>query len=56
MKLGDWFRVVQLLQNVGGSDELLARAYNSIGDYYADRMKSVVNTENPFQESTKDIV
>ena len=39
MRLGDWFRVIQLIQSVGGSDELLTRAFNSVGDYYSDRMK-----------------
>nr|CAB3267696.1 WD repeat-containing protein 35 [Phallusia mammillata] len=41
MKLGDWFRVVQLLKSgSGGSDDKqLIRAWNAIGDYYADRQK-----------------
>jgi WD repeat-containing protein 35 len=40
-KLGDWFRVVQLLKTGGdgGDDALLERAWNAIGDYYADRQK-----------------
>eukprot|EP00002_Diphylleia_rotans_P007172 TRINITY_DN1668_c0_g1_i5.p1 TRINITY_DN1668_c0_g1~~TRINITY_DN1668_c0_g1_i5.p1 ORF type:complete len:840 (+),score=196.96 TRINITY_DN1668_c0_g1_i5:209-2728(+) len=39
MRLGDWFRVVQLLQSGGGEDTLMKRAWNEIGDYYADRQK-----------------
>ena len=44
MRLGDWFRVVQLVQTntFGGTvanDELLSIAWNKIGDYYADRQK-----------------
>ena len=57
MKLGDWFRVVQLLKTGGGAgenakdrtgiflksvlghDALLEKAWNAIGDYYADRQK-----------------
>jgi WD repeat-containing protein 35 len=39
MRLGDWFRVVQLLQSGGGDDALLNRAWNEIGDYYAERYK-----------------
>jgi len=39
--LGDWFRVVQLVQTGGGGgdDELLKRAWKEIGDYYASRQK-----------------
>ena len=39
MRLGDWFRVVQLVQSGGGDDELLSLAWNRIGDYYAARQK-----------------
>ncbi|XP_031567757.1 WD repeat-containing protein 35-like isoform X2 [Actinia tenebrosa] len=41
VKLGDWFRVVQLLKTGGGGgdDQLLEQAWNAIGDYYADRQK-----------------
>lgn len=41
IKLGDWFRVVQLLKagDSGGEDALLEQAWNAIGDYYADRQK-----------------
>ena len=39
-KLGDWFRVVQLLKHGSvGDDKMLEKAWNSIGDYYADRQK-----------------
>ena len=39
-KLGDWFRVVHLLKTGGGGDDqALEEAWNSIGDYYADRQK-----------------
>ncbi|XP_064652091.1 WD repeat-containing protein 35-like [Lineus longissimus] len=40
-KLGDWFRVVQLLKTGagGGDDVQLEEAWNAIGDYYADRQK-----------------
>ncbi|XP_039604109.1 WD repeat-containing protein 35 isoform X1 [Polypterus senegalus] len=41
IKLGDWFRVVQLLKSGSGDsdDTLLEQAYNAIGDYFADRQK-----------------
>ncbi|XP_072032249.1 WD repeat-containing protein 35-like isoform X2 [Amphiura filiformis] len=41
IKLGDWFRVVQLLKagSGGGDDTQLIQAWNAIGDYYADRQK-----------------
>lgn len=39
MRLGDWFRVVQLVQAGGGNDETLTLAWNKIGDYFADRQK-----------------
>ncbi|TMW62517.1 hypothetical protein Poli38472_005135 [Pythium oligandrum] len=38
-RLGDWFRVVQLVQSGGGNDTLLVHAWNMIGEYYADRHK-----------------
>mmetsp|Transcript_12201 Transcript_12201/g.31343 ORF Transcript_12201/g.31343 Transcript_12201/m.31343 type:complete len:1210 (-) Transcript_12201:196-3825(-) len=37
VRLGDWFRVIQLSQ--GGDEDVLRQAWNSIGDYYADRGK-----------------
>lgn len=41
IKLGDWFRVLQLLKTGSGDsdDALLKQAYNAIGDYFADRQK-----------------
>ncbi|PSN48259.1 WD repeat-containing protein 35, partial [Blattella germanica] len=37
-KLGDWFRVVQLMKmGSGGSDIQMEVAWNSIGDYFVDR-------------------
>eukprot|EP00928_Gymnodinium_smaydae_P071095 TRINITY_DN54772_c0_g1_i1.p1 TRINITY_DN54772_c0_g1~~TRINITY_DN54772_c0_g1_i1.p1 ORF type:complete len:1239 (-),score=345.63 TRINITY_DN54772_c0_g1_i1:123-3839(-) len=37
VRLGDWFRVIQLAQ--GGDEDLLQQAWSAIGDYYADRGK-----------------
>lgn len=41
IKLGDWFRVLQLLKSGSGDcdDSLLVQAYNAVGDYFADRQK-----------------
>eukprot|EP01006_Ploeotia_vitrea_P054301 TRINITY_DN67870_c2_g4_i1.p1 TRINITY_DN67870_c2_g4~~TRINITY_DN67870_c2_g4_i1.p1 ORF type:complete len:1236 (-),score=168.86 TRINITY_DN67870_c2_g4_i1:194-3901(-) len=39
IRLGDWFKVVQLVQEGGGDDCLIQNAWNHIGDYYADRQK-----------------
>lgn len=42
IKLGDWFRVVQLLrtwQGAQGGDKLMSEAANRIGHYFADRLK-----------------
>ncbi|XP_060781150.1 WD repeat-containing protein 35 [Neoarius graeffei] len=41
IKLGDWFRVLQLLRSGSGDsdDTLQEQAYNAIGDYFADRQK-----------------
>lgn len=41
IKLGDWFRVLQLLRIASGDcdDALLEQAYNGVGDYFADRQK-----------------
>ncbi|KAJ3057254.1 WD repeat-containing protein 35 [Rhizophlyctis rosea] len=40
MRLGDWFRVVQLIKSGGGGDDaLLENAWSSIGDFYYERQK-----------------
>ena len=41
LKLGDWFRVLQLLKTGSGDadDSLLEQAHSAIGDYFADRQK-----------------
>lgn len=41
IKLGDWFRVLQLLKTGSGDsdDTLMLQAYNAVGDYFADRQK-----------------
>jgi len=39
IRLGDWFRVVALVQTGGGDDKMLMKAWNKIGEYYADRFK-----------------
>ncbi|KAL1124025.1 hypothetical protein AAG570_001795 [Ranatra chinensis] len=37
-KLGDWFRVVQLMKmGTGSSDSQIQTAWNSVGDYFAER-------------------
>lgn len=39
-KLGDWFKVLQLLKGGGGgTDKEVEEAWNYIGDYYAERHK-----------------
>ena len=39
MRLGDWFKVVQLVQEGGLDDIHIQEAWDKIGDYYADRQK-----------------
>jgi len=34
--LGDWFKVINLLQQGGGDDEMLTMSWNQIGDYYME--------------------
>jgi WD repeat-containing protein 35 len=38
-RMGDYARVVQLLQTGGGNDQLAREAWDQIGNFYADRMK-----------------
>jgi WD repeat-containing protein 35 len=39
-RMGDWFRVVQLMKTgAAGDDKQLETAWNAIGDFYADRLK-----------------
>jgi WD repeat-containing protein 35 len=38
-RIGDYSRVIQLLQSGGGNDMLLRDTYDKIGEYYADRLK-----------------
>ena len=39
MRLGDWARVVQLIEQGAGTDESLKKAYRNLGDYSAERQK-----------------
>ncbi|KAI8908538.1 hypothetical protein EDD86DRAFT_191622, partial [Gorgonomyces haynaldii] len=40
MRMGDWFRVVQIIKTGGGGDDqLLEKAWNHIGNYYFERQK-----------------
>jgi WD repeat-containing protein 35 len=40
MRLGDWHRVLQLFQQIGGGDDaMLNLARQRMGDYYADRQR-----------------
>lgn len=47
LKLGNGFRVVQLLQTGSGhgDDSLLELAHSEIGDYFADRQKWYVHVK-----------
>lgn len=38
-KLGDWFKVIELLKHGGGDDQQMEEAYIAIGDYFTDRQK-----------------
>jgi len=38
-KLGDWPKVVQIIEQGAGNDESLRRAYKNLGDYSAERGK-----------------
>lgn len=39
MRLGDWARVVQLIEQGAGTDQTLKKAYKNLGDYSAERQK-----------------
>lgn len=39
MRLGDWARVIQLIDSGAGNDESLKKAYHHLGDYSAERQK-----------------
>ena len=39
MRLGDWARVVQLIEQGAGADQTLKKAYKNLGDYSAERQK-----------------
>jgi len=39
MRLGDWARVIQLIESGAGNDESLKKAYKHLGDYSAERQK-----------------
>jgi hypothetical protein len=56
-KLGDWFRVVQLLKTGSGGDDVqLEEAWNAIGDYYADRQKWFVRFTNDDSISSVNVI
>lgn len=37
LKIGDWFRVISLIQKGGGDDKLMSDAMTRIGEFYAER-------------------
>ena len=39
VRIGDWVRVLQLIDQGAGNDELITTSYNSIGDHYAERFR-----------------
>lgn len=39
MRLGDWPKVVSLMEQGAGNDEMMKRAYKNLGDYTAERQK-----------------
>lgn len=39
MKMGDWFKVVQMVKEGSGYDDILQTAYYELGNYYAERFK-----------------
>lgn len=39
MRLGDWAKVVALIESGAGNDQMLKKAYKNLGDYSAERQK-----------------
>ncbi len=39
VKIGDWFRVLEIVREGSGYDETLNRMTNELGQYYADRLE-----------------
>lgn len=39
MRMGDWTRVVALMEQGAGNDQMLKKAYKNLGDYSAERQK-----------------
>jgi len=39
MRLGDWAKVLQLIESGAGNDQMLKRVYKNLGDYSAERQK-----------------
>ena len=39
VRIGDWVRVLQLIDQGAGNDNLITTSYNSIGDHYAERFR-----------------
>jgi len=37
MRLGDWAKVIALIEQGAGNDQMLNRAYKNLGDYSAER-------------------
>jgi WD repeat-containing protein 35 len=37
MRLGDWSKVISLIEQGAGNDATLNRAYKNLGDYSAER-------------------
>ena len=39
MRLGDWAKVLQLIEAGAGNDQMLKRVYKNLGDYSSERQK-----------------
>lgn len=39
VKIGDWYRVLQMVKEGSGYDETLLNITNQLGDYYAEKFK-----------------